>query len=147
MAKPITYNQIIEVFRTVANKHLQIHHFGHGMIEDVNTFQQEDDKFPVLWVVPQSTRLTDNSTVYRMRVLVFDIDKTSDDYRTEILSDTLQIISDVIKYLKNEDWDYGVLQDQNCIPFVQKFVDYCAGWYADIEIDTVSNNNPCNIPE
>ena len=147
MAKPLTYNEIIEVFRTVADNHLQINYFGHGMIEDVNTFQEEDDKFPVLWVVPQSTRFNDNSTVYRLRVLVFDIDKTSDDYRTEILSDTLQILGDVIKYLKNEDWDYALLNQQNCIPFVQKFVDYCAGWYSDIEIDTVSNNNPCNIPE
>jgi len=147
MAQPITYNQIIEVFREVGDKHLQINHFGHGMIEDVNTFQQSDDKFPVLWVTPQSTRIQENSTIYRMRILVFDIDKTNDDYRTEILSDTLLILEDVVKYLRNQDVDYGVLQTQNCIPFVQKFVDYCAGWYCDIEIETASNNNPCNIPE
>jgi hypothetical protein len=142
----ITYNQLLAIFDEIGTNHYQINRTGNGVIEDVNTFGPTSNEFPILWVSPQSVNLGENALIYKVRVLVFDIDEEDDSHRTEILSDTLQILSDVIKSLKIDDDRYFVTNQPEAIPFNQRFVDYCTGWYADVEIETALNNNPCDIP-
>lgn len=150
-----SYNQLIEVFRRISLRHSQIKRFGNGVIEDVNIFGDKTPEFPILWVVPQSVDLKQNVLIYKMRILVFDIDSTSDTYRVEILSDTLRILNDVIKLLKEEQeiyfnniliGDYTIRQDSTAFPFVQMFTEYCSGWYSDIMIETNQDNSLCDIP-
>ena len=81
----MTYNQIIDTFKDIANNHLQIHNFGDGVLEDINTIKYNGGQFPVLWVIPQSAELGENGLTYKMRVLVFDIDETADTFRRDIL--------------------------------------------------------------
>ena len=143
----MTYNQIIDTFQSIANSHLQIHNFGDGLLEDINTIKENCGKFPVLWVIPQSAELGENGLNYKMRVLVFDIDETADTFRRNILSDTLQILNDVIKNFKNDSDDYYVGGVNTALPFTQNFADYVTGWYIDINIETGIDNNPCDNPE
>jgi hypothetical protein len=142
----ITFNQLIEKFEDLSNQHLQIKRFGSGPIEDVNTFSPSSGEFPVLWIVPQNVRLSENILTYIVRVLVFDINETDDSIRNEILSDTLLILNDIFQQLKNDDDNYEVSADLIATPFNQRFVDYCTGWFADIEIITDINNSLCIIP-
>jgi len=142
----ITFNQLLLKFEALANDHLQIKRFGSGPIEDVNTFSPSSGDFPVLWVVPQAAKLGKNTLVYTMRILVFDIDETDDSNRDEILSDTLQILNDIFQQIMEDDDNYEVNTDLIATPFNQRFVDYCTGWYADIEITTDINNSLCIIP-
>jgi hypothetical protein len=142
----ITFNQLLLKFEALANDHLQIKRFGSGPIEDVNTFSPSSGDFPVLWVVPQAARLGKNTLVYTMRILVFDIDETDDSNRDEILSDTLQILNDIFQQIMEDDDNYEVNADLIATPFNQRFVDYCTGWFADIEITTDINNSLCIIP-
>lgn len=146
MATSITFNQLLNKFETLANNHLQIKRFGSGPIEDVNTFSPSSGDFPVLWVVPQAAKLGKNTLVYTMRILVFDIDETDDSNRDEILSDTLQILNDIFQQIMEDDENYEVNTDLIATPFNQRFVDYCTGWFADIEITTDINNSLCIIP-
>lgn len=144
----MTYNQIIDKFETIANDHVGIHNFGDGILEDINTMKENGGGFPVLWVVPQSAILGDNGLDYKMRVLVFDIDETADTFRRDILSDTLQILTDVIKEFRyGDDNDYGVDGTNSAFPFTQNFADYVTGWYCDISIQTGIDNNPCDFPD
>ena len=143
----MTYNQIIDTFKDIANNHLQIHNFGDGVLEDINTIKYNGGQFPVLWVIPQSAELGENGLTYKMRVLVFDIDETADTFRRDILSDTLQILNDVIKNFKNDSDDYFVGGTNTAIPFTQNFADYVTGWYVDINIETGIDNNPCDEVE
>jgi hypothetical protein len=142
----ITFNQLLNKFEALANNHLQIKRFGSGPIEDVNTFSPSSGDFPVLWVVPQAAKLGKNTLVYTMRILVFDIDETDDSNRDEILSDTLQILNDIFQQIMEDDENYEVNTDLIATPFNQRFVDYCTGWFADIEITTDINNSLCIIP-
>jgi hypothetical protein len=142
----ITFNQLLLKFEALANDHLQIKRFGSGPIEDVNTFSPSSGDFPVLWVVPQAAKLGKNTLVYTMRILVFDIDETDDSNRDEILSDTLQILNDIFQQIMEDDDNYEVNTDLIATPFNQRFVDYCTGWFADIEITTDINNSLCIIP-
>lgn len=142
----LTYNQLIQVFDDIATSHAQIQRSGNGVIEDVNTFAPDSGKFPILWVAPQQAELGNNSLIYKMRVLVFDIEKTDDSIRNEILSDCLLILNDVIQFLKNDDDRYSVVNSPIAIPFNQRFVDYCSGWYCDVDIEAEINNTTCQIP-
>jgi len=146
MANTLTYNQLLTVFNNIGNDHLQIKRVGNGMIEDVNTFSPKDVNFPIMWVTPQSAQLGRNSLLYTFRVLVFDIDDEDDDHRNEILSDTLSILNDIIVQLNNDDDDYYVSNTPTAIPFTQRFVDYCSGWYADVEIEVAIMNARCQVP-
>jgi hypothetical protein len=142
----LSYNQLINVFQSIKDSHPQIKRFGNGVIEDVNTFGPNSGEFPILWVAPQSAELGTNSLIYKMRILVFDIDETDDSIRNEILSDTLLILNDVIQMLKNDDDRYSVLGAATATPFNQRFVDYCSGWFCDVDIETEINNTTCSIP-
>ena len=142
----VTYNQLIKAFETIGENHIQIKRFGNGVIEDVNTFSPDSNGFPILWVAPQSVELGENSMIYTIRILVFDIDESNDSLRNEILSDCLLIINDVIQLLKNDTDNYTVTNNPQAIPFNQKFVDYCTGWFADVNIETDILNTLCVIP-
>lgn len=142
----ITYNQLIARFETLANNHRQIKRFGNGVIEDVNTFGPNSGLFPILWVAPQSVQLTENALIYKMRILVFDIDEENDTLRNELLSDTLLILNDIFQTLKNGYDDITLISTATATPFNQRFVDYCTGWFIDVDIETAINNSLCLIP-
>ena len=142
----ITLNELLKKFEDLSDQHLQIKRFGSGPIEDVNTFSPSSGEFPILWIVPQNVRLSENTLIYIIRVLIFDIDETSDLNRNEILSDTLLILNDIFQQFKNDDNNFEVNTDLIATPFNQRFVDYCTGWFADIEITTNINNSLCLIP-
>jgi hypothetical protein len=139
---------VIKEFETIATNHAFINRFGNGPIDDVNTTIPNDGKYPVLWVIPQSVLLDDNSIVYNIRILVFDIDSTDDSLRDQILSDTLMTLNDVVKLFRNggPSNDYEVNQVPQALPFEQEFVDYCVGWYTDLQIATDGMNSPCDFP-
>lgn len=143
----MTYNEIIKDFKYIADNHKQIKRFGNGMIEDINTFTTQAEFLPVLWIVPQSVTLGTNAMVYTIRVLVFDMVESDDTNTDEVLSDTLSVLNDVVQLFKNNFDDYSVINEPQAIPFNQRFVDYCSGWYADVNIETNIMNSLCQIPD
>lgn len=142
----ITYNQLLKEFETMATNHKQLKRFGNGVIEDINTFTTNNGEFPILWVVPQGAVINENDLVYKVRVLIFDIDDTDDGFRDELLSDTLLMMNDIVQTLRNTSDNYEVTNNPQAIPFNQRFVDYCSGWYCDVDISTNINNSLCIIP-
>lgn len=139
---------LIQEFKDLASNHAFIKRFGNGPIENIETFAPSDGKYPVLWVIPQQVTLDDNSVIYNIRILVFDINKINDSLRDQILNDTLITINDVIKQFRlgGSNGDYELPNAPQAFPFEQKFVDYCVGWYSDLQIYTDAMNSPCDFP-
>lgn len=138
---------LINEFRTIANDHNMINRFGEGAIGDINIKISDQIKYPILWVIPQGVTLGDNAYGWNLRVLVFDIDRQDDSLRTQILSDTLMTLNDVLKLVKeNSNNDFELQVNPLAIPFEQTFVDYCVGWYCDITVYSETMNTLCNIP-
>lgn len=142
----VTYNKILNEFNRIANFHRQINNFGNGTLDEVNSFDN-NGKFPILWVVPQRVQLGNNSMIYTIRVMVFDINNTDDSLDEEILSDTILILNDVMVELNNNPFISGeevsVINTPSATPFRQKFTDYCVGWFADFDIEVSSFNSSC----
>lgn len=139
---------LIHEFETIATNHAFINRFGNGPIDDVNVTIPNDGKYPVLWVIPQTVTLDDNAIIYTIRILVFDIDSTDDSLRDQILSDTLMTLNDVVKLFRNggSDNEYEAPTAPQAVPFEQEFVDYCLGWYCDLQVVTDGMNSPCDFP-
>jgi len=139
---------LVQEFKDIATSHAFIQRFGNGPIDNVNETIPNDGKYPVLWVIPQNVTLDDNAITYNMRILVFDIDSSDDSLRDQILSDTLVTLNDVVKLFRNggNSDSYETLNAPIAIPFEQEFVDYCVGWYTDLQIVTNGMNSPCDYP-
>lgn len=142
----MTYNNIIDVFKDIAANDPFIKRFGSGEITEGALEASNSGLYPLLWVVPQSALMTENTLDYTFRVLVFEQDDTDDSKQQLILSNDLQIIIDIIKRFKYElDDDVSISGSQTLVPFSHRFVDYCTGWYSDMTITTPLDNSPCSI--
>ena len=145
----LTYNQIKQIFNDISDDHYQLHNFGSGMVEDINTMTGNGIySFPMLWIVPQQVTFNDNTKIFKIRVLVLDQDRADDTYRDDILSDTLSIMGDVLINFRTASFDYDVIGQTTALPIVQAFGDYVSGWYSDLDIETDFNiTNDCDLPE
>jgi hypothetical protein len=141
-----SYNQIITDLDQVAMANPFINRFGSGDISDIDSIIDNNQNFPICWVVPQNATAGINTLNYTFRILVFDIDNTDDSHQQDILSDTLRTLIDIVKVYVNENTEVDIEQDNICTPFSERFTEYCVGWYCDITIITNLDNNPCDIP-
>lgn len=145
----MTLLQIInEIENGFAANNPFINRFGNGPFDTINENIPNDGKYPILWMIPQGVRIDDNSIVYKIRFLIFDKDDTDDSLRNQKLNDTLGTIIDLWKFIKIDSAELDDIEltgSAQAIPFEQKFVDYCVGWYMDLELATDGQNNPCNI--
>ena len=143
----LTWNQIVNEFKTIALSSPFVKRFGSGEITEVETTGPNAQDYPMCWIVPQQVEVGENDLVYVVRVLVFDIDNTDDSKQQEILSDTLRTLTDIIKKFRYENDAYNMSDRPVCLPFTHRFVDYNTGWYADLRIITEFDNSPCDIAE
>lgn len=142
----MTYNQIVEEFKTIALANPFIKRFGAGEITEIEMEGPNGSQYPYCWITPQNVEIGENDLVYVFRILVFDIDDTDDSKQQEILSDTLRTLLDIIKQFKyNANNSVSIDSRPNAVPFTHRFVDYNTGWYADLRITTEMDNNPCEL--
>lgn len=144
-----TYNQILKKLEDISLANPFIKRWGAGEIQALEMQSPTEVDFPYAWAVPQTVEIGENTLSYKFRLMVFDIDSTSDKYQQEILSDTLRTLIDIIKTFRYDGGTDYTLNDSpfpTATPFTHQLVDYVVGWYADIDIITDADNSPCDIP-
>jgi hypothetical protein len=154
MADIITYNNIISVFEDIASRHYQIKTFkvGDQWEEDANTVE-----YPMLVVNPTSAymqRAGDDmgyaTFEISMNVLISDQVYKGEENENDVVSDTLQMIQDIIvefnkhPYYTNSRFD--VVGDLNFIPFTERNDDEVSGWEVGMTLRTPNIRNFCGIP-
>lgn len=143
----MTYNQIITLFENIAEAHKQLFYFGHGEQWEVDGAIKPGIKYPALWVMPVDSQTRDSVKIRTFTLLVFAQVKKDKSNETEIISDTEQIIDDVLKIIRNESDDYNLVNEPQMFPFKEEFGDWCAGWRCDIQFETDFNlNQNCDVP-
>ncbi len=144
-----TYNQIVKKLETISLSNPFVKRFGTGEIQQLDTDSPTSTDFPMVWCVPQTVEIGENTLVYKFRVMVFDQDDTTDFHQQEILSDTLRTLIDIIKTFRMDTGTDYTLNDSpfpQATPFTHQLVDYVVGWYCDLDIITDLDNSPCDIP-
>lgn len=161
----ISYKNIIEDFKMIANNHKQINSFGTGDIENLiylttqkdgkDNITNESPLYPLLYVIPGQVNRDTGSMTYNLSVLVMDI-MSSDDVllETQLLSDTLQMIDDVLAQFKySVDPQTGQYQNKYDVsttttytPFTERYDDLLVGWTLSLSLVVDMPINRCDAP-
>ena len=174
MAK-IYYNfkNIVDDFKLLQSKHLQLNSFGIGDIKDlIFLTQQKTDEdyvgkvatdntknnapeYPLLYIVPQPATRYDGYITYTFNVIVCDIDNTKNkDIQVDLWSDTLEIAEDILAQFKYSviasQGDYASKYDitlpTTISPFSESYEDLLVGWNLQLRVLVDKPLNRCIAP-
>jgi hypothetical protein len=89
---------------------------------------------------------------YQFNVIIMDIIDRDLENQTDVLSDTLQIMDDIIGQFRlsvtdslgNFNKEYYLDQIVECFPFMEKYTDLCGGWSALLNIQVMTPLNRCD---
>lgn len=160
MTKIVTINNLIEMFETFSELHLQLNDFGYGPTSEIG--KSIPMKFPYLWIThSQSSNINiSNRTQVPVLNLTFIIVDQINDQKNylnvngnnsnniqEIMSDTFQTAQDLIQYCLVNLGKMGVkvLEESMTIqPIMDETVDKVSGWSLDLSLQLMHVN--CTIP-
>jgi hypothetical protein len=149
----ITINQIIDVFRDIADRHLMINDFGNGPTYNIGAAKPLN--FPYLWVENGDINTVFSVNGMKEKRLTFNLylmDKINkgDDNFDEIISDTEFILSGIIQefsqlpfYVQNK---LSLFQDISMQPVVEETDDNVNGWLASIALKIPIPYTYCEMP-
>lgn len=151
MANQKSYNQVID-FISGFTSYVQplVKSFGTGFRFDLNTAQTINDNYPLLYVQPISHQIQDWVQTYSLRIYCLDIKEKDSSNEQDVISDCLQILNDLFKYIQNNtnqssDFDFQVVNQPFSVPVTNYGVEFCSGWYIDIDLQVTLNNGDCDI--
>ena len=151
----INFKTFHDDFKLLADHHKQVNSFGFGSLQDLSywteTRLKEDNPtfespfFPLVYVIPAnaSQDILNNGSSYtdfEFNVVVMDIMERDLTNQIDVLSDTNQILDDIISQFRLSVTDsLGCFNEKYylddvviCSPFIEKYSDLCAGWSGEI---------------
>jgi len=162
----INFKTITDDFRLLADHHKQINSFGFGNFEDLSYWTEsrlkqqnttfESPYFPLLYVIPSNStsEIQENGsswTEFTFNCVVMDICNRDDSNQVDVLSDTAQILDDIISQFR-----LSVSQSLGCFnakyylddaveitPFIEEYSDLTAGWNGILKIKTMMPLDRC----
>ena len=146
----MTLNQIIAKIQTQVESHKMVGKFSVGA--EYNLAVDEVKFYPLVWLVPDGFDMAtrDGRYVnYRFALLVFDRVFESESNTIEVLSDTAQIIIDImalIDYHYNNDEDFQLIVSSTAEPFYDAKTDIVAGYGIQFQISTPYLADSCVVP-
>jgi hypothetical protein len=159
--KEVNFKTLSVDFQTLANLHKQLNSFGLGDIDQLSYWTQsrlkEDNTtfnspyYPLLYVVPSKVENDLQYKVWEFNTTVSDIVEDSLQNNEDTLSDTLQILQDVIAQFRlavnpifGDFYDkYWVDDEVVCTPYLGEQDDYLNGWNGLIRIKTMTSLDRC----
>jgi hypothetical protein len=160
--KGINFKTFYEDFELLSKYHKQINSFGMGTLDDLGytTFlrDKEDNNqfqspyYPLLYVVPNEVTQDFEYMNYSFDVIVLDIIERDLSNQTDVLSDTNQILDDIISQFRlsvtdslgNFNQKYYLDTPVVCMPFLEKYEDLTGGWTAKLNIKVMTPLDRCD---
>lgn len=157
----LNLKNIVDDFQLLAQRHKQINSYGFGDLDEFSYQVDRRDKevnpsdqapyYPYLYVVPANVIQDFGFMTYEFNLIVSDIMKRDMDNMTDILSDTLQIMNDVIsmfrlsvtEQLGNYNEYYYLDDAVTMVPFIEQYEDLLCGYSATIRIKTKTYLDRC----
>jgi hypothetical protein len=148
----ISLEQVVRYIESLGQNHLQIKSVGIGSPWQVNSDSDRigvQSAYPSLYITAIESHLEDNLIRHTVDLMVFDLQDDNQilEGQIQILSDTNQIISDIVKGVKSSGvmflGDFPVRLEA----FTERFSDGCAGWACRLEIAVPSVLSDCATPK
>ena len=141
----ITYLQAVGVIENFANQNEMVQKFGFEFREQMPNIATEDERYPLLFVVPIGATPTTNTNEFEIDIYCLDR-YTQDRVNVgSVVSDTQLILAMLTKWLEEGQTDLDVIHSYPMQPINNDLLDYCGGWVlrVRVEVDMVSI---CEIP-
>ncbi len=151
MAAQRTYNQIIDLWTTIANNHLQVKTFTKGDVFEVDA---NEVIFPQVHLITENAQISEHEVTFSFKLIAMDLVEPDESNEDEVLSDTLQYIQDFFAQFKNgivstpliDSQVYRVDNVVTCSPFTERFDNNVSGWVGDIRIAVDYTADACDLP-
>jgi hypothetical protein len=128
------------------NNHLQVKKVGSDFKEQLYNFATQDEKYPIVFIVPVSVNPTENTSEFNFDIYCFDIIQKDRANIITILSDTQQILNDLYVYFTySNDYSFDVIGLPNFQALNNDLLDYAAGYVMNITL-TVNDWTDCAVP-
>jgi len=137
---------IIDHIEQFYNSHLQVKKVGSDFKEQLFNFATQDEKYPIVFIVPVTVNPADNTSEFNFDIYCFDIIQKDRANIITLLSDTQQILNDLYVYFTySKDYSFDVIGTPNFQPLNNDLLDYAAGYVMNITL-TVNDWTNCAVP-
>lgn len=142
----VTFLNLYDVFKTIAENHRQINTFGFGETWDIASSGTVN--YPYLWVVPKDSTVRVGEIGFNFEFITMDLVQKGTDNLNDVHSDTHQILCDVLSRLRQGGYNFNIKRDSEIriTPFEEKFDDEVAGWNGAVTIWVDWNFDSCAFP-
>jgi hypothetical protein len=126
--------------------HKQVFKTGSDFKDQLFNFATQDEKYPIIFIVPSGVIPTENTTEFTFDIYCYDIIQKDRANIITILSDTQQILNDLYIYFTDStDYDFDVVGLPTFTPLNNDLLDYAAGYQMTITL-TVNDWTDCAVP-
>jgi len=126
--------------------HKQVFKVGSDLKEQLFNFATQDEKYPIIFIVPSGVIPTENTTEFTFDIYCYDIIQKDRANIITILSDTQQILNDLYIYFTDStDYSFDVIGVPSFTPLNNDLLDYAAGYQMSITL-TVNDWTDCAVP-
>jgi hypothetical protein len=141
----ITYLQAVSVIENFATQNEMVQKFGFEFKEQMPNIATEDERYPLLFVVPIGAMPSTNANEFEIDIYCLDRYTQDRVNVPSVVSDTQLILAMLSKWLEEGQTDMDVIHSYPMLPINNDLLDYCGGWVmrVRVEVDMVSI---CEIP-
>jgi hypothetical protein len=144
----MTLNQIIAKIQAQAESHKMVGKFACGA--EYNLAVDEVKFYPLVWLVPDGFDFStqESFVTYRFAMLVFDRVFESESNTIEVLSDTAQIMIDLIAMIELAIFtdNLNLVVSSTAEPFYDAKTDIVAGYGLQFTIQSPYTSDTCVVP-
>lgn len=153
MSSIITYNQVVDILKDIAQRHFQINSFYLG--RDWELENDDDIIYPLFQVFPESARMPVTNGEYKtieMRLIckVVDLVKQDESNEKDVHSDCLRIAQDIINEFNQHPFyirsNASLTGDINITSLEEFEDDFTAGWEFGLTLKLININSYCGLP-
>tara|TARA_R100001480_G_scaffold117936_1_gene117342 strand:+ start:240 stop:869 length:630 start_codon:yes stop_codon:yes gene_type:complete len=147
-----SYNNVIDALKCVAITHSMVNNVSSGTTDEVDI--AANSVYPLVHIVPGNVTAGTNQLTFNFNVLCMDLVKVDERNEQQVLSDTMQILVDIIAQYKNglllgvqqNEGVYGQADDRdyNLEPFTERFDNVVSGWNCSLSIVVPNNYYACD---
>lgn len=148
--KNVTLKMLYEVFEEAFKLEPQLNTITFGDIFEVDL--AKNSIYPIMHVSTDTASYDTGSLTYSFQIIVMDLVNKDENNEHDVLSDTLEVIGNIISHIRNsalvsevDDFRNTIrLQDSiSCEPFTERFDNEVTGWTANISIEVEFNASAC----
>jgi hypothetical protein len=141
-----SYIKLLQLIKQFADNHLQVKRFSADFDEQVDSYGNTSEAYPILYVAPQGNALGMNTNTFTVTVYCFDLIQEGRQNINYIISDTDLILNDLYIYLRDGNYQHlDVLSEPTVTPLNNFLLDYAAGNQMTLTVE-VESYGLCEIP-